>query len=627
MENIQSSLASSVGSTHPSSTGSRPSGSSDNASIMSKRSTFSIRLGRPDYLEDLKASRAYKRLRHFGRGIDIGSSADSVFSSDSSYSTGHWSMLSDITLGDLSVSQIAVLNLPIDLADVSNPEPFQDRLSMETPPPKSRARSKRSSRGRIHNAIENGNGFVIKTLLAMGTDIEELDSNGRTPLIHAIMKHQEPICKLLLEKGACASVEVLKSFTSGMDFRERSALLDPLITRAMGDGACSVYVGVLRLLVHMALGINYGDDSRSSSQSMISVAIDMGYELAVHAMVHLEPRIIVGVDTEGQTPLVYAIMKHQEAICKLLLEKGASIPRGNEALLAHASQMLYNVDIHDYELLEDICEALLDGKSNVDIKTSGQMATARIAASMHDLVNKSYRSILQLLSLIESYDAEGWTPLASAAFNNNEALCEFLVEKGCSLYFDITQEEQLKLKLSGRIHGAAKGGYKTALHLLLDMGADINGRNLFGGTALLEAIYYNHLSCVKMLIERGADTTISKVGGISVLHRAAYRSTGSEMMKFLLDVVEARELINAKDSAGYTALHNCSYNETQHAAARLGNAKLLLQAGALLTIKNNDGRTPYELSRAQGRKELAKYLWSQLSPEQQAQETPPPLYW
>jgi len=37
-------------------------------------------------------------------------------------------MLSDITLGDLSVSQIAVLNLPIHLADVSNLEPFQDLI-------------------------------------------------------------------------------------------------------------------------------------------------------------------------------------------------------------------------------------------------------------------------------------------------------------------------------------------------------------------------------------------------------------------------------------------------------------------------------------------------------------------
>ncbi|RPB25033.1 hypothetical protein L211DRAFT_134911 [Terfezia boudieri ATCC MYA-4762] len=178
---------------------------------MSKRSTLSLRLRRPDFMEDLKASRAYKRLRYFGLGTD--SSSHSVLSFDSACSTGNWSMLSDITLGDLSVSQIAVLNLPIDLTDVSNPEPFQAQLSMETlHHPKSRVRSKRSSRGRIHNAIENGNVFVVRTLLAMGMDTEELDSNGRTPLIHAIMKHQEATCKLLLDKGSIENFHMWYGF-------------------------------------------------------------------------------------------------------------------------------------------------------------------------------------------------------------------------------------------------------------------------------------------------------------------------------------------------------------------------------------------------------------------------------
>jgi len=61
--------------------------------------------------------------------------------------------------------------------------------------------------------IEKDNGFVVRTLLAMRADVEELDSNGRIPLVHATMKHREAICKLLLEKGA--NVEALEAFTSG----------------------------------------------------------------------------------------------------------------------------------------------------------------------------------------------------------------------------------------------------------------------------------------------------------------------------------------------------------------------------------------------------------------------------
>jgi len=148
---------------------------------------------------DLRTSKAYKRLRHFGLGI--GSSSDSVLSFDSACSAGNWSILSDITLGDLSISQIAVLNLTIDLSNINNPKPFQNPSSAETD---SRPRPRRiwSSCGRMHNAIENGNILVVRTLLAMAMDVEELDSNGQTPLLHAIEIHHVAICKILVEKGA-----------------------------------------------------------------------------------------------------------------------------------------------------------------------------------------------------------------------------------------------------------------------------------------------------------------------------------------------------------------------------------------------------------------------------------------
>jgi len=582
-------------------------------------------------------------------------------------------MLSDITLGDLSVSQIAVLNLPIELSDVCNPEPFLQLEASSTGTHRSSRPTYRiwSSRGRIHHAIENGNEFVVRTVLAMGMDIEELDSNGRTPLVRAIMKQQEAICKLLLEKGACGSGEALKAFTSGMDLKERSELLDPLITRALDDGLSSVYGAALRLLVRMALGINDGEDNNGSSgQSMMNAAIDMGYVLAARAVIHLEPQVLLEIDTEGRAPFAYAYHLRRNEICEMLLQsskvdteiatevvksEGNIAERvhavieekcllllklqlllatsmdvdkiGAEAQtpLAHATKAVLNSDDINYEAWNDIFKALLDKASSANIKTVKNIrpkpgAPQSIATSMHEIVRKDCKSILQLLSLIESRDTEGWTPLASAAFNNNEALCQFLVENGCSLCLDTEQKNHLKPKLSCCIHVAAKGGHETALQLLLDMGADINERNSNGQTAMLSAVFYNHLSCVKILIERGADATILTNRGYSVLHYTAWRSTDSDIMKVLLDnVVESRKSVDMKSSYGNTALHDCSYSNSQSPIVRLENAKMLVQAGASLTIRNSDGITPYEYARDQGRKGLAKYLWSQLSPEQQAQ--------
>ena len=218
------------------------------------------------------------------------------------------------------------------------------------------------------------------------------------------------------------------------------------------------------------------------------------------------------LDSSSRTPLLHAIEKLHVSICILLLEKGASVA----AWKALTSGMTYT------EMLQ-----LLDPSA--------------VSLQMHDVVNAGDKSVLQLLSLMEVRDTEGWTPLASAAFSNNEALCEFLVEKGCSLYLNTEQKEQLKPKLSLRIHKAAWHGHKTALQLLLDMGADINERDPDRKTALLQAVSDNHLSCVKILIERGANATISDRSG-NVLHYAAWISAGSEMMKFLLgQVVEARD--------------------------------------------------------------------------------------
>jgi len=173
------------------------------------------------------------------------------------------------------------------------------------------------------------------------------------------------------------------------------------------------------------------------------------------------------------------------------------------------------------------------------------------------------------------------------------------VGKGCSLCLDtkLEQKGQLRPNISRRIIGASQCGYKTILQLLLDMGADIDTRNADGETALLEAVYNDHLSYVKILIRRGADTTIPTSYSRNVLHRAAWESTDSKMIKFLLDVVETKKLIDMKDSKGDTPLHNCSHSNIQSTVLQLENAKTLVQAGASLTIKNNVGETSYECGR------------------------------
>ena len=46
---------------------------------------------------------------------------------------------------------------------------------------------------------------------------------------------------------------------------------------------------------------------------------------------------------------------------------------------------------------------------------------------------------------------------------------------------------------------------------LLDGGADINCQNSESSTALIQATWYGHAVCVRLLLERGADASIKDI--------------------------------------------------------------------------------------------------------------------
>ena len=193
----------------------------DNASFKSAVSSFSIRsmsrsmssLSLPSFTEDLLNSRAYKRARYFRRGG--GSSSESVIS----FTKGDtWSMLSDMSLGGLSISEISVLDLPICLSDLHDPTPFEQAPATMSNQRRGLLNVNWSSRGRLHSAASANNLFALRTLINLGADIKEVDSNGDTLLL-CLMKAQEgyfrvsdrfrefdmqamPILSLLLDNGA-----------------------------------------------------------------------------------------------------------------------------------------------------------------------------------------------------------------------------------------------------------------------------------------------------------------------------------------------------------------------------------------------------------------------------------------
>ncbi len=104
--------------------------------------------------------------------------------------------------------------------------------------------------------------------------------------------------------------------------------------------------------------------------------------------------------------------------------------------------------------------------------------------------------------------------------------------------------------LEKRLILAAKDGKLDKLGMHLDKGADVNGRDDFGDTALLVAADGGHYAVVKLLIERGAEVNITDSANDTPLTLAAARKH-VEVVKLLLAKGADAE---AKNNRGETAL-------------------------------------------------------------------------
>jgi hypothetical protein len=124
-------------------------------------------------------------------------------------------------LGELSISEISVIEFPICLSDLWDATPFRLESSVSCPRKSSASlKLKWSSKGQIHNAISEGNEYVVRMLLALGSDIEELDRQDKTPLAHAVLSNNEVMVKLLCT-GEGANTEALKALGSRIDHTGR----------------------------------------------------------------------------------------------------------------------------------------------------------------------------------------------------------------------------------------------------------------------------------------------------------------------------------------------------------------------------------------------------------------------
>ncbi|MAM71563.1 MAG: hypothetical protein CMP91_10515 [Gammaproteobacteria bacterium] len=317
------------------------------------------------------------------------------------------------------------------------------------------------------NAAKTGAVQGVQALIEAGADVNSRDSYlYQTPLMWAVASNQADVARILIDHGA--------------DLNAQSAVLD-FRGVAFSSTAGDFPDGGLTALHHAA---------RENAIAATQILIESGSDLNV-------------LDSQGISPLRFAIINKNIDLAKMLVEAGANI---NDGAL---------VDLLDVETKE---LTFVRAEKNYENQTS-PMELVELMLELGVDVNAYPEDAYPLpaTGFRGGAGTSGQTALFNMAMTDDQDIMAMLLQHGANPnslnmdgnYFPLSAALTLVPGRMGNIEEDEEvTELRDSVHLLLDYGADINAIADDGTSVLHHAVSAGKETIVAFLIAEGADLSI-----------------------------------------------------------------------------------------------------------------------
>jgi ankyrin repeat protein len=214
----------------------------------------------------------------------------------------------------------------------------------------------------------------VDLLLKAGTDVNEVDGQGNTALIAAVMRMQEPIVRRLLEAGA------------GVDYVNRAGL------NGAGLSALDVAVStgnteITRMLLERNPQI---DRINAAGYTPLYIAVQTDYPDLVRALLAAgaDPDIALSDvhPLRGMTPLMCSVLHKNHRIARMLLQAGADV---HQVIANGRDALLFAVRRDDPEMVDLLSRA--DAKPCALPQGERSAFQEAVESGQHDMVESMLR--------------------------------------------------------------------------------------------------------------------------------------------------------------------------------------------------------------------------------------------